>query len=64
MIKDMQSLHASEVLEIYRQGIESGHVTFTSNVPSWNDWDLSHLKTPRLVYVIWDILLNPNYLSL
>lgn len=63
MIKDMQSPHGSEVLEIYRQGIESGHATFTSTVPSWNDWDLSHLKTPRLVYAIDDVVFGWAALS-
>ena len=37
------------VAEIFRQGIESGDATFETVVPTWEEWDASHLPAPRLV---------------
>jgi L-amino acid N-acyltransferase YncA len=37
------------VAEIYRQGIEDGDATFETAVPSWDEWDASHLRRHRLV---------------
>jgi len=37
------------VAEIYREGIEDGDATFEVAVPSWTEWDASHLPRPRLV---------------
>jgi L-amino acid N-acyltransferase YncA len=42
------------VAKIYKQGIESGNATFQQEVPSWEEWDSSHLKTCRIVAVIKD----------
>jgi L-amino acid N-acyltransferase YncA len=33
--------------EIYRQGFETGVATFQNEVPSWEDWDKSHLPVCR-----------------
>lgn len=40
------------VADIFRQGIETGNATFETDVPSWESWNKSHLKTCRLVAVI------------
>jgi L-amino acid N-acyltransferase YncA len=37
------------VREIYREGIATGNATFETEVPEWDKWDSSHLKTCRLV---------------
>ncbi len=37
------------VAEIFRQGIESGDATFETVVPTWEEWDASHLPVPRLL---------------
>ncbi|MDQ3894481.1 MAG: N-acetyltransferase family protein [Actinomycetota bacterium] len=37
------------VAEIFRQGIETGDATFETAVPTWEEWNASHLRTPRLV---------------
>lgn len=37
------------VRDIYVAGIATGHATFESEAPSWNEWDQTHLATPRLV---------------
>lgn len=41
--------HFPEIAEIYRQGLETGHATFETNVPTWEDWDKGKLKHSRLV---------------
>jgi phosphinothricin acetyltransferase len=38
-----------DVARIYREGIESGHATFETEVPSWERWDTAHLPFARLV---------------
>jgi phosphinothricin acetyltransferase len=38
-----------QVSSIYLEGISSGHSTFETNVPTWEQWDASHLQIARLV---------------
>lgn len=37
------------VAEIYRQGIETGNATFQRDIPGWEVWDSSHIKSCRIV---------------
>jgi L-amino acid N-acyltransferase YncA len=37
------------VRTIYEAGIATGHATFETKAPSWEDWDRAHLPSPRLV---------------
>ena len=39
------------VAAIYEAGIETGNATFETSVPSWKQWDRSHLDGHRLVAV-------------
>jgi len=39
------------VLAIYLAGISTGHATFETNAPSWEQWDASHLPFARIVAV-------------
>lgn len=48
-IVPMNEGHASEVLRIYAEGLETGLATFNTEVPSWEEWDRSHLPHARLV---------------
>jgi phosphinothricin acetyltransferase len=41
----------AEVACIYREGIDSGHATFETEVPSWETWDAAHLPFARLVAI-------------
>jgi phosphinothricin acetyltransferase len=45
-----------QVVEIYRQGIETGDATFELNVPNWVDWNNGHLKTCRIVVELEGVL--------
>ena len=38
-----------QVKSIYEKGIATGHATFQTTAPSFEDWDHSHLKTCRFV---------------
>ena len=40
------------VAEIYTQGIKTGNATFETEIPAWNKWDSSHLRTCRIVAVV------------
>ncbi|EMR03004.1 GNAT family N-acetyltransferase [Cesiribacter andamanensis] len=48
-IQAMLPLHAADVLAIYEEGLATGQATFTTQVPSWAEWDGSHLLHSRLV---------------
>jgi L-amino acid N-acyltransferase YncA len=37
------------VASIFAEGIATGHATFETHVPSWDDWDTAHLDAHRLV---------------
>lgn len=39
----------TEVRAIYQEGIASGHATFESSAPDWQDWNAGHLNECRLV---------------
>ena len=41
--------HWEEVKNIYLQGIATGHATFQTGAPTWEEWDKGHLATCRLV---------------
>ena len=47
-IKHIRSKDWQAVNEIYKMGIETGIATFELEVPSWEKWDQSHLKSCRL----------------
>ena len=38
-----------EVRAIYESGMATGHATFQTAAPSWEDWDRGHLSSCRLV---------------
>jgi len=42
------------VSAIYAEGIATGESTFQAEVPSWEDWDRSHLQQCRLVATAGD----------
>ena len=48
----MEESHWKTVAEIYKQGIETGNATFQLEVPTYADWNKSHLKTCRLVCLL------------
>jgi len=47
-IKTFDEADFAQISEIYKEGIETGHATFQDEIPTWKDWDKSHLKTCRL----------------
>jgi L-amino acid N-acyltransferase YncA len=48
-IEPMTDEDGPEVLDIYRQGIESGIATFETVVPEWRAWTASHRRDCRFV---------------
>lgn len=49
LIEAMQPDDWPAVRSIYLEGITSGHATFETEAPSWQDWDASHHQFGRLV---------------
>ena len=48
----VDSMHAADwsaAADIYRQGIATGCATFETDVPTWEEWDRSHLQECRFV---------------
>jgi L-amino acid N-acyltransferase YncA len=48
-IRPMSAGDWERVREIYLEGIESGHATFETQAPSWEEWDQNHQQFARLV---------------
>jgi phosphinothricin acetyltransferase len=48
-IRDMTAGDWPRVREIYAEGIATGHATFQSAPPGWEEWDAGHLHAPRLI---------------
>ena len=48
-IREMQRQDWPQVAHVYAEGIATGNATFESSAPSWEEWDASHLRIPRLV---------------
>lgn len=42
------------VASIYAEGISTGNATFQADVPSWDDWDHTHVKSCRIVALVGD----------
>ena len=49
IIDSMQPKDWTQVCAIYQEGIATGHATFETSAPDWNDWDAGHLPYCRLV---------------
>jgi phosphinothricin acetyltransferase len=48
-ISTMAEADWPSVAEIYRQGLETGHASFETEVPAFEAWDAAHLAEARLV---------------
>ena len=51
-IDDLRPEHWSEVARIYAAGIATGQATFETEVPTWEEWDRSHLGKHRFVALL------------
>jgi len=49
IIDQMNASDWEQVRRIYLEGIRSGHSTFETDAPSWEQWDEGHLQNARLV---------------
>ena len=54
MIQALQPAHRRQILEIYQQGIDTGHATFEARAPDWQQWDAAHRPDCRLVAMLDD----------
>jgi phosphinothricin acetyltransferase len=48
-VRDLQAGDWPEAARIYAEGIATGNATFETEVPSWEQWEHSHLPAHRLV---------------
>lgn len=63
MIRAMEENDGPRVLEIYGEGIATGHATFQADLPTWDAWNKGHLDAARLVAVKADEVLGWAALS-
>lgn len=52
-----------QVSAIYLEGIRGGHSTFETSIPTWEQWDASHLQIGRLVIRDGDMVVGWAALS-
>jgi phosphinothricin acetyltransferase len=55
--------HYPNISRIYKEGIETGHATFETTIPEWEDWDKSKLKHSRLAAIVDDTVVGWAALS-
>jgi phosphinothricin acetyltransferase len=48
-IRAMRAEDGPAVLHIYQQGADTGHATFQTAAPSWDEWDRAHMRDARLI---------------
>lgn len=49
LIRPMRGGDGPAVLQIYADGVATGHATFQAQAPDWAVWDADHLAAARLV---------------
>ncbi len=50
MIREMRKSDWECIANIYKQSLESGNITFTSKMPTYEEWDEDHIKECRFVF--------------
>ena len=50
--RHMVATDYEQVAQIYQEGIATGNATFQQDIPTWKDWDESHLKNCRTVGIL------------
>jgi len=63
MIDQMKASDWEQVRAIYLEGIRSGHSTFETDAPSWEQWDEGHLQIARFVMRDGETVLGWSALS-
>ncbi|WP_062053799.1 GNAT family N-acetyltransferase [Aquimarina longa] len=53
----------SMISTIYQEGIDTGIATFETEVPSWKQWDNSHIKSCRIKAIVKEKILGWAALS-
>jgi L-amino acid N-acyltransferase YncA len=48
-LRPMLPAHSEAVLRIYKEGMDTGNATFTTEVPAWEEWDKTHHSHSRIV---------------
>src|SRR5262245_38131249 len=55
-LRPMSAEDWPDVARIYREGIESGHATFETEVPSWERWDPAHHSFARFITIVEGVI--------
>ena len=63
IIDQMKASDWEQVRAIYLEGIRSGHSTFETDAPSWEQWDERHLQIARFVMREGETILGWSALS-
>jgi L-amino acid N-acyltransferase YncA len=58
MIRNLLESDADQVLDIYRQGLDTGEASFETHPPDWPTWNTKYLLACRLGRVDGDLLLG------
>ena len=49
IFRKLQKTDWKQVSEIYKEGIATGNATFEGNIPTWEEWNINHLNSCRIV---------------
>ena len=62
-IEEMKQSHWQQVANIYLEGIKTGMATFETDVPTFENWNKSHIRSCRIVASLGDNILGWGVLS-
>jgi len=57
-INEMAKSDWEQVANVYFEGIKTGIATFQTNIPTWEEWNISHISSCRLVARLGDNILG------
>jgi phosphinothricin acetyltransferase len=49
IVRPMRPSDQQSVLDIYEEGLATKLATFETTVPTWEEWDVTYLRSPRFV---------------
>jgi phosphinothricin acetyltransferase len=63
IFRELKETDWKSVSRIYQEGLDTGHATFETSIPSWQDWNSGHIKECRIIAEIDNTVVGWTALS-
>ena len=58
IITELNNIHYNSVKNIYMEGIATGHATFQTEAPTWEEWNKGHLLHSRFIAIDNEVIMG------